>query len=230
MSADTRNDFRSMRLEVPSLPCPGAHLVARRIASNMMGDPAPCAESEPTSSLSKRATIHPISSSASAAGSLEASTRPFSAQNDIARLSSRPEKMNSDFAPATVLGWVSHTLSSKSTMSSGLQPSSAASVSRRSWWWGDLAASFAFSFSASAPPSSAALMLVARTGAKCCSVLGLKPALLTSRSRWMASVGMRMIGRGTFTSSCDSVSPRCTSTRPATLRSRSNQVYHSPPP
>jgi len=50
-------------------------------------------------------------------------------------------------------------------------------------------------------------------------------------SRWMAKVGIRMIGRSTFTSSCTTPTPfLLTSTRPATLRSLSNQVCHNPLP
>eukprot|EP00982_Pelagococcus_subviridis_P008307 30830-Pelagococcus_subviridis.AAC.10 len=53
----------------------------------------------------------------------------------------------------------------------------------------------------------------------------------THRSRWIASEGMRITGRSTLTTACRAAPPFSrTSTRPATPRSRSNHVYHSPPP
>ena len=50
-------------------------------------------------------------------------------------------------------------------------------------------------------------MAVDSTGARCVSVFSLNPSVLTLRSRCMARVGMRMMGRSTLTSSCDSRPP-----------------------
>lgn len=53
----------------------------------------------------------------------------FREQNDMHKLSSLPEKINSFMAPAIILGWVSHACNSKSHMSPGSHPAWAA----RSW-------------------------------------------------------------------------------------------------
>ena len=68
-------------------------------------------------------------------------THTLSAQKLMARLSSRPEKMNSSDAPATVDGCVSHTLSSKSTIDEAAQPSSFASTASSSGWCASLLSS-----------------------------------------------------------------------------------------
>ena len=73
-------------------------------------------------------------------------------------------------------------------------------------------------------------MASAMMGAMCCWKLTANP-LFISRLRWIASDGMRMTGRLILSSSCVTVPSRfLTTTRPATPRSRSNHVYHSPPP
>lgn len=49
------------------------------------------------------------------------------------------------------------------------------------------------------------------------------------RFRWMASIGMRKMGRSIRTSRCVKPSLPRSSTRPATERSRSNHVAQRPP-
>ena len=68
---------------------------------------------------------------------------------------------------------------------------------------------------------------VPHTGTRCCCGLSTSPLLFTSRSRWMASCGMRATGRSMLTSS--SRPPR-SATRPAMPRSRSSQELKSAPP
>ena len=58
--------------------------------------------------------------------------------------------------------------------------------------------------------------------------LGLKPAVWMSLCRWIASMGMRRMGRSILTRRCEMTegfSGVLTSTRPAKPRSRSNHVY-----
>mmetsp|Transcript_6984 Transcript_6984/g.24668 ORF Transcript_6984/g.24668 Transcript_6984/m.24668 type:complete len:234 (+) Transcript_6984:1090-1791(+) len=233
MSALTRNDLRTARSTRPSLPsapcCLATMEVTRRSTSIIIGLPAPIALLLPTSSWSKSATpLHMLSPSSV----LSESTMERTAHHVLARLSSLPLYMNSFAAPPTTPGCVSHTLRSKSQISSGAHPSSSASKLSSSGWWVPIEAfSVPPAPSPPAPPSSWPLMHVASTGARCCSVFNLNPSVFTVRSRWMASVGMRIIGRSIITSLCVTPPPAdLTSTRPPTVRSLSNHVCHSPPP
>mmetsp|Transcript_14209 Transcript_14209/g.51090 ORF Transcript_14209/g.51090 Transcript_14209/m.51090 type:complete len:217 (+) Transcript_14209:433-1083(+) len=216
MSALTRNDRRSVRSTSPSAASAPPHSAraVRFTASATMVPPAPAVESEPTSSLSNSAIMRtPVSFSRSPSPP-PACNSAFNAQNDDARLSNLPEYMNSLAAPPMTDGCVSHTSSSKSTISSGSQFSSSARTARSSGWCAGFFFFFFFFFNfASSSPSAAASfatavscsssprIAVASTGANCVSVLGLNPSVFTFRSRWIASVGMRMIGRSTRTSS-----------------------------
>mmetsp|Transcript_27700 Transcript_27700/g.70576 ORF Transcript_27700/g.70576 Transcript_27700/m.70576 type:complete len:333 (-) Transcript_27700:270-1268(-) len=243
MSALTRKDERMARSTAPSSPLDRAD-ATRVMVSRIRGPPAPCADSLPTSSWSNSAMARTPVSSAREPGAVQVSSMACRDRYDMHRLSRRPASTNSSVAPPRVAGCTSHTCSSKSRMSAGATPSCCATISSRSEWC--LLASCALSAAAAAdsPPadvlagaaaaglSSCALAAVASTGAKLVCRLGLNPAEWMSRCRWMASMGMRRMGRSMRTRRCwiCSPSPPRTSTRPARPRSRSNQVYHSPPP
>mmetsp|Transcript_23405 Transcript_23405/g.73304 ORF Transcript_23405/g.73304 Transcript_23405/m.73304 type:complete len:205 (+) Transcript_23405:677-1291(+) len=200
---------------------------------------APWHDSLPTSSWSKRARHRtPVSPFRT----LLLSTRDFAQTKLEARLSRRPENTNSSSRPPMQLGWTSHSCRSKSVMSTGSHWSSFASSARRG---GQCGSSFFSSLpsSAPAPPSalrffpappaegllSCALISEHRIGAMWFWKLTWNLSL-HSRSRCMATVGMRRMGLPTRTSSCESPPPRRTITRPATPRSRSIHECHTPPP
>mmetsp|Transcript_20396 Transcript_20396/g.61444 ORF Transcript_20396/g.61444 Transcript_20396/m.61444 type:complete len:308 (+) Transcript_20396:219-1142(+) len=267
MSAETRNEACSARCRAPSAPSASA-LVTRWMQSIISGPPAPAADEDPTSSLSNSATPRTAPSPASAASLPQVAISASRLAKQLARLSSRPMKMNSSFAPPMVPGCVSHTLSSKSTISSGeSSPScSASSCSSRGGCLPSPSAglpALAAASSDGAAPATASgvssadaacaagapvpvgplsacclpgacthvLMAVARMGERWFWLLGLNPSVPSARFRWMASMGMRRIGFSILTNRWRRAPEGVrTSTRPATDRSRSNQVCHRPPP
>ena len=70
-----------------------------------------------------------------------------------------------------------------------------------------------------------------QTGARCCWGLSIRPSVVDSRSRWMASCGTRSSGRSTRSRRISGRRRRPrTATRPERPRSRSSQELSSAPP
>lgn len=167
----------------------------------------------------------PAAAAAAAAARLAANRARLRAHHTHmhAKWQARDREKRGARSPPMTPGCVSTTFSSKSTMSSGLHPSSADSRRSSSGWCRAAAPSAlpaAAGAAGAAPPSAAAgaspsaaaaagappagasrrcLMEVASSGVHCVCLLGLKPAVLRSRCRWMASIGMRRMGLGTRT-------------------------------
>lgn len=126
-------------------------------------------------------------------------------------------------------GWLSAKYSSSWTMSSTEHFSSEARRRSNPSGWGSFSPS-----ESTLALTACSIKLVQSMGARWFSGLGEKD-LFASLFKWMARLGTQAMGRLIWTSRSSSVlTPLSRTTRtmqrPANVRSRSNQVYHRPPP
>mmetsp|Transcript_18083 Transcript_18083/g.31205 ORF Transcript_18083/g.31205 Transcript_18083/m.31205 type:complete len:235 (-) Transcript_18083:571-1275(-) len=205
--------------------------VSRLMSSARRGEPAPWDESDPTSSWSKRTIARVSVSACSCSSSSHDAISALVEQKVEMRLSRRGEYTNSSNSPPMVEGCVSVSSSSKSMIDSGSTLSSLARAVRSTGWCFFSIAELADGVTDDPLTAcSSALTAEQRTGWRWFCLLNLK-ASFTSGSRWIASDGIRSIGFLRWTNRVSNLPPAVRMmTRPARVRSRSNQVYQRPPP
>jgi hypothetical protein len=178
-------------------------------------DAAPRSDVEPTSSWSNMHTIGTAPSPALAATSVSAST---AAQHE-ARLSSRAEPTSSSSRPTTAPGARSWSMRSHPRTSVASTPSS--------WATNPTSPPVPVPAPGVAPAGGS----MPQIGVRWCWASTSRPAVFTSRSRWMASWGMAHTGRSTRRRRTKAPVPlRRTATRPDRPRSRFIQLVRRTPP